>query len=101
MDRVARGEEGGWNAPLGLVGKRFPSSWAVAALENVAPLRRASRSYPRGGAVTTLACLAGERKAGRKPKPEIRIQTHQRGVRGLRTPCASSGVERRGEGRRF
>lgn len=91
------GGGGGWNAPLGLVGKRFPSSWAVAAaLENVAPLRALTLLEPPLPWLVSRA----RGKPGENQSPKLEYKPISGGVRGLRTPCASSGERGREKERR-
>lgn len=68
------------------VGKRCPSSTSPALTLLEPPLLPWLVSRARG-------------KPGENQSPKLEYKPISGGVRGLRTPCASSGEEKRGEGR--
>lgn len=76
------GVAGGWNAPLGLVGKRFhPRGWLQPGKR--APLQPLPSEPP----LPWLVSLA-RGKPGENQSPKLEYKPISGGVRGLRTSCA-------------
>lgn len=88
LRRGIEGVAGGWNAPLGLVGKRFhPRGWLQPG--KCAPLQPLPSEPP----LPWLVSLA-RGKPGENQSPKLEYKPISGGVRGLRTSCAQ-GKRRR------
>lgn len=78
---IAGVSEGGWNVPLGLVGKRFhPRGW----------MQRGKRtSYPTPPSLSRYLSFTSRGKPGEENQSlKLEYKPISGGVRGLRTPCA-------------